>query len=390
MTASPSLLNWAALRSSLGPAAAAFLLSRGVVLGAVLLAPLALPQQLYADLAPLPYRTPAHQLVDSLVRWDAWRYLSVASIGYRDGYLGANPQAFPLYPGLMRLLGGWLGDSGLVYTGYALSHLAFFAALVLLHHLVQTGMGEVTARRSVLYLAVFPTSFFFSSLYAESLFLLLCLGFFLALRQERWALAGVLGGAAALTRAPGVLLALVMAWELAQRPGGMRRARPGQLMALACIPAGSLLFMALLWLQVGDPLAFLHVQSQWGREASLPIGHLTVALEALTRDGLRPPGFGLLFPAALIGLFVLVGLKGLSGQPAAYRLWFWVYLGVSLSAPAAAPFYSVVRFLLVAFPAFIGFAQWGERPWFHRGYLALSLFFLALSTLLFAQWYWVA
>ena len=106
MTPTPALLQNPALRSSLRSAATAFLISRGFVLAAVLAAPLLLVQEVSPDLVPPPYHTPAFWVVDALARWDAWRYLSVASIGYREGYLGANPQIFPLYPALMRLLGG--------------------------------------------------------------------------------------------------------------------------------------------------------------------------------------------------------------------------------------------------------------------------------------------
>ena len=102
------------------------------MLAAVLAAPLLLVQEVSPDLVPPPYHTPAFWVVDALARWDAWRYLSVASIGYREGYLGANPQIFPLYPTLMRLLGGWFGDAGLAYAGFFIANGAFFAALTLL------------------------------------------------------------------------------------------------------------------------------------------------------------------------------------------------------------------------------------------------------------------
>ena len=208
MTPTPALLQNPALRSSLRSAATAFLISRGFVLAAVLAAPLLLVQEVSPDLVPPPYHTPAFWVIDALARWDAWRYLSVASIGYREGYLGANPQIFPLYPALMRLLGGWFGDAGLAYAGFFIANGAFFAALTLLHLLVRERYDKAVADRSVLYLAVFPTSFFFSALYAESLFLLLSLGCCYALERHRWVLSGALGGLAALTRAPGVFLVL--------------------------------------------------------------------------------------------------------------------------------------------------------------------------------------
>ena len=390
MTPTPALLQNPALRSSLRSAATAFLISRGFVLAAVLAAPLLLVQEVSPDLVPPPYHTPAFWVIDALARWDAWRYLSVASIGYREGYLGANPQIFPLYPALMRLLGGWFGDAGLAYAGFFIANGAFFAALTLLHLLVRERYDKAVADRSVLYLAVFPTSFFFSALYAESLFLLLSLGCCYALERHRWVLSGALGGLAALTRAPGVFLVIVLLWEFLRQPGGLRQAKPAQLLSLMVPPAGLLLFMGVLAQQIGDPLGFVRVQTQWGRALELPTGHLTGLIEAVTSGGAQFPTFGLLFPLTLTILFIAVGLKALGGLPSLYRMWFWVYLGVILSAPAGAAFLSVTRFLAVAFPAFIGLARWGDRRWFHLSYLTLSLLFLTFSTILFSRWYWVA
>ena len=113
-------------------------------------------------------------------------------------------------------------------------------------------------------------------------------------------------------------------------------------------------------------------------------------IEAVTSGGAQFPTFGLLFPLTLTVLFIAAGLKALGGLPSLYRMWFWVYLGVILSAPAGAAFLSVTRFLAVAFPAFIGLARWGDRRWFHLSYLTLSLLFLTFSTILFSRWYWVA
>ena len=84
-----------------------------------------------------------------------------------------DPAAFwPLYPllvGLGHLLSGW----SVQLVGVVLSHLAFLPALVLLHRLVRLDFGAAAAGRTVWLVALFPTAFFFSAVYTESLFLFL-------------------------------------------------------------------------------------------------------------------------------------------------------------------------------------------------------------------------
>src|SRR3954467_2623401 len=107
-----------------------------------------------------------------------------------------------------------------------LSLVAFAAALVRFDRLTVLETGDaLVARRAVWLLALFPASLFFSAVYTEALFLLLSVGSFYAARQGRWAWAGVLGGAAAMTRNVGVMLLVPLALLYLNGP---REDRPGE------------------------------------------------------------------------------------------------------------------------------------------------------------------
>ena len=67
-----------------------------------------------------------------------------------------------------------------------LSSLMFGAALCLLYRITERRFDEGMARRTVLYLSVFPLTFVFSLPYAESLFLLCVLGAFALTWHGRW------------------------------------------------------------------------------------------------------------------------------------------------------------------------------------------------------------
>jgi len=91
-----------------------------------------------------------------------------------------------------------------VGRGVVLSYSCLFLGLVALHRLTSTRFGDrETARRTVLYVAVFPFAFFFTMVYTESLFLCLSVSAVAAATASRWGLAGALGFLVALTRPNG-------------------------------------------------------------------------------------------------------------------------------------------------------------------------------------------
>ena len=351
-----------------------------------------LPEAVYPDLSQVRFHTDLPWFVDAIVRWDSLHYLSIAQHGYSVGenQWDTNTPFFPLYPWLMRLLGGWTGEQGLILAGLLLSNLAFFAAMVLLYKLVAEITEPIIAQRSILYLALFPTSFFFSSLYAESLFLFVVVAFFYMLRCKNWWVAGLFGGLATLTRGPGVLLALVFTWEYMRSLKWSVRQVRWPLFAVMLVPTALAVLFIVQWRQAGDPLAVSNALGMWRTTADGPLEGLRLVFWGLaSRTNL--PGFGLIFPASMTLLFIAAGIRTKS-QPSSWQVWFWSYFitVVVLSNAVTTPFYSAIRFYLAVFPAFVVFAQWGAAPVFHRTYLTVSSFFLLLSTILFSRWYWVA
>ena len=91
------------------------------------------------------------------------------------------------------------GSSGDTRSWRALlvSNIAFFGSLLVLYDLTIREFSEPVARRAIVYIAIFPTAFFFFAPYSESLFLLLSL---VAFREARL---GPLGGCRARGRSGG-------------------------------------------------------------------------------------------------------------------------------------------------------------------------------------------
>ena len=142
------------------------------------------------------------------------------------------------------------------------------AALCLLYRITLGRYDEGMARRTVLYLAIFPLTFVFSLPYAESLFLLLVLGAFALTWYGRWWWGSLVGARAVVTRPVGIALFPALAWRRWRL--GERRRRVPAAAAAAGRRAG---FFGFLWWRTGDPLAHFHAQERgWGRGVSvLPV-----------------------------------------------------------------------------------------------------------------------
>ncbi|HEY5386866.1 MAG TPA: mannosyltransferase family protein [Thermoleophilia bacterium] len=353
-------------------------------------------------------------------QWDGVWFIRVAADGYRAH---AESQAFfPLYPILVRGV-AVVTAHNYVAAGLVVSLVCYAGAMVVLFKLAQALLGARVALWSVVFISVFPTALFFQAVYSESLFLLLSLLAFWWARGGRWALAGLAGLLAVVTRSSGVVLLLPLAviwWE--QRRGGEVRLpggptavplapvrRPSGFSAawLLLVPAGLAVYMAYLWWAFGDPLLFGSVQSHWGRELTLPTTAIwrgavsaVSGVRWLAANGVGPI-LGTHLPSGGLNSDVIANLLEFSGfaaavamlvacwrrLPAAYTLYaLAAVLFPLLYSTTARPLYSLPRFIIVVFPLFIGAAASlaPHRAW--RWVVAGVMFLLLVaSTVLFAS-----
>jgi len=330
-----------------------------------------------------------HALFTAWERQDALWFLRIADTGYRvdDG----SAAFFPLYPLLVRVVGTLLGGHWLL-GAYVVSSLSLVAGLAVLHRLTLHELGsERLARRTVLYLAVFPTGLFLFAPYSEALFLALTVGCLYAARRQSWLAAAALGALASGTRSAGALLVLPLAVEavlqLRSSPGPARLA--GRL--LAALSAGLGAAAYLLWWQVahGDGGRPLEVQrTSWQREPSWPWETLWNGLH----EGVRYLG---VYAGGYHSLDLLLVAGGLAGAVwvalrlrATWGVWVWasLLLPLTLAFPGR-PLLSMSRYLVVLFPLFWALAALAERWKVHDAVVAVSAAGLGLLSLLFVAWY---
>jgi len=183
------------------------LLSFGITrLGIALVAYVAAPLMVDSSVPPYHMR-PEQALLDVFgSRWDTGFYLRIADQGYQyEGMRLPSVAFFPLLPLLIRGLTPLVGDA--LWAGLIIANLALLGATMLLHRLVEEEWGPGVASRAVWYLLIFPTAFFGSAIYSESLFLLGAIGALYLARKGAWESAAVLGALTALTRFVGILVA---------------------------------------------------------------------------------------------------------------------------------------------------------------------------------------
>lgn len=367
----------------------------------------------------------ANWIVEPFRHWDGTWYRWIAVDGYDPGHT-ANAAFWPLYPWLMELgatITGWSVQT----IGYLISNAAFLGALIVLYRLIAFDFSEPVARRALWVLALFPTAFFFTAIYTESLFLFLAASALFAARKGDWLLAGVVGFFAALTRSAGLMLLAPFAVLFIQQHGWNPRnwvpdALPAALPALGPVVFG--------WFLRSQGLGFFDwadQQWQWNRFSATPWRTFDCALQGCTADvrsfgdtrefDVKPIDWGWIGQAientnwtsltstrfryrvgeshvlelvvtVLAIALVLIGLKKL---PLYYSAFVIPPLIVPLLTPSSVnPLMSMPRFVLPLFPLFVVIALLVANRRLGVPLAVVSSLLLVVLTMQFAQWYWVS
>jgi hypothetical protein len=317
---------------------------------------------------------------------DAVYYGQIAAGGYEAGGHDYRAAFFPLQPLAIHLVAPLVGGN-VAFAGLIVANLSYVVALLGIAALVGRDAEAGTARRTMLYLTLFPSALFLFAGYSESLFLALTVWSFVCIRRGWWWQAGTLGLLASMTRQAGVFLVLPFAWEYGSSIGWhLRKLQPSAL-AIGLIPMGPVLFMLWLWRTVGDPLAFLHVQRHWGRTLAPPWSALHHALLSLPHQGdsvLVLRGAIDLGAVLLIAALIVYGVYRERRMPVGDTLYSSALWLLAICAPSVWwPLLSDARFMLVVFPCFVLLAREARRPWLNV--LVLAVFGVLL--LLLAEYF---
>ncbi len=328
-------------------------------------------------------------------RWDALIYIRIAQSGYTSPFDFAF---FPLYPLLIAAIAHFLGSWSYFAVGMLLSNGMLLGAMFIIYQLAKEIGGDQVARRTLLYLCIFPTAFFFFTAYNESLFILLSAATFLALRHQRWWVAGLLGFLGILARSTGVLIVVPFLYELwlnRERVTVTWHSLLSGLMPILLIPFGLLLYCIYCWKLTGDPIAFATVQLHWSRQASWPWQGIWQNIFELFWN--QPFGsfneVHVLLDLSATLAFIALVVAGRHKIRASYTLWTGILLFYYLLSPSLWQHDALIsnqRFVLEMFPAFITLAILSLRhPRLHQTLLWVFPALLATLSLLFVMGMWM-
>lgn|SRR6266487_1450106 len=327
--------------------------------------------------------------------WDAANYVRIAQFGYQTPY---DVAFFPLFPLLITAFAHILGSWSYLLVGTIISNAALLGALFVIYQLAVEAGGEQVAQRTLLYLCIFPTAFYFFAPYNESLFLLLTASTFLAMRQQRWWLAGLLGLLAALTRSAGILLVvpyMVELWTTRESITASRQNMLFRVLPILLIPLGTALYAIYCWHISGNPLDFIAVQSHWGRHTTWPWQGIWQSLTEIF--WYQPFGsfnevHNLLDLSATLA-FIALAIVGKNKLRASYSFWMGLALLYMILSPATValdPLESNQRFVLEMFPAFITLSMLGiKHPRLHQAIMLAFPSLLATLSILFIMNRWM-
>jgi Gpi18-like mannosyltransferase len=328
--------------------------------------------------------------IDIFTRWDSQVYFSIIKNGYSPSSdlekITSNIAFFPLYPYLVKSV-GWVGiklpDGIIVALGVVLANLLFLISAALLYHLIVhlLEIPETAARRALALLFVFPSSFYFSCFYPESLFLLLALAGFIFGLEEKWLPAGICAALAVVTKAQGLVLFFALVWLYMEKRGWkLRNIKPSVLWFLLT-PLVLSLHIYYIYQKTGRVFAIIEAQSAWGRNQKNIIDGIIENLSGPSLDVFK-------IDLILVTLFLLCSLFVLKK----YKVKAFGIFGLlmCLMPLATGSLISISRFMLVIFPVFIFLGEILEKREYFYGLMCV---WFALQIIYFSAWvnyYWIA
>lgn len=329
-------------------------------------------------------------------RWDVDQYRKIAEFGYfSPAYTDRTEAFFPGMPAALRLVHLVVPD--LYACGLIVSLVAGAFASVGLWRLGEAEGGPAAGRRAVLYLVLFPYSVFLFAGYSEALFLAFAVNAWVAARQHRWWLAGLLGAGASTTRITGICLGaglgvLYLEERLRSRPpgtGAVRAVLSPQLgwMLLPAVPVVA--WVSWLKVQTGHWDATARaLEEGWGRATVSPLLAFRNTL-AQAQNADQGAAYLWSWRAELlafgigIALTVVLLLRRRFGEA--------VYVGSNVAILSTSTYYaSGVRALMVWFPLYLLLAALTlRRSWLHDLLVWVLAPLAAVITVAFVKGAWL-
>jgi len=336
----------------------------------------------YLYVGPSP---PLSIIMRQFDHWDSPHYIDIA----KNWYVNEGDQRnfivfFPLYPLLIRLT--TFSFEYINLSALIVSNVSSILAAVYLFKLAKLDFNDDVAKRSVLYLSVFPTAYFLSAIYTEGLFFALVIASVYYARVKKWPLAGFLSLLAALTRLAGLVLLPTLIVEYFHQKGWRLKKVDANLFWPCLALAGFLIYLGINYQVTGNFFTFMEIQRTHWSQYFDPLQGLswawswaiTAAFPENITIGIAPIIF------AVFGLLVVV-----TGFLLRFRLSYNVQMLLTWGLSVFISWWiSVPRYVMAMFPMFILFAFLARNRTVNYVIMVVFTAALCFFTVLFAKGAW--
>ncbi len=348
-------------------------------------------------------------------RLDTNWYVNISRYGYwapsaatfaRDG--GQMPTAFfPLYPMLIRVMSGVLGDTQRTFSALLVANLGTLLAFVGMAFFAANEDGIASGTRALRLAAAYPLAFFLVAGYTDGLFFGLAVFTLFFARRGRWYLAALCAFIAALTRITALALILPLAWEYGRQQGWWRgiatlsrriaawgragfhervapsprlgagfsrhawrvaRSLGAGLLVVGAAPLGIGLYMLYLGETFHDPLSFAHAaQAGWYHVTLAPWRSIPLGVRSFF--ALPPWSYAqaqILLDLGAVCAFAVLTILAARRMPVAFTLYMAGLLTLAIASPTiysgnANIFSSAGRYLIPSAPIFLMLSRWSAK-----------------------------
>lgn len=323
---------------------------------------------------------PISQVLPSSSNFDGLKFLNLAQEGYGTPKTYYSYNLFPLYPALIASLAPVLG---FLNSAIFLSHLFAFGSIVLLFFLAKKELPKIDSKLAIYLMLVFPSSFFLTTTYSESLFLFLSLATLLSLSSKNLLLSVVFAALASYTRAAGIVLWMVIIVEyFDSHKNWIQSIFTKRSLLLLIPPLGFLNYLRYLEVNTSDFLNFLpSLPSKFVFIHQVFLRYLKMIIFVDHKSFL----FVVIATEILISVLVVYLLIFRFKQT---KLSYWMYLLVIFFVPSLwGSFTGIGRFLLTCPPFFIILTDWlAKQKIQHKAiYFVISALLLILNLIIFTK-----
>lgn len=336
---------------------------------------------------PLELRAPLYAKFDS-----GW-YLSVIEWGYGPPPPLGRPSShafFPLYPLTAKVLHDTFALDGF-HAGLIVSYLCFSLAAALFLREGIERLGERDAWRSVAFLLLFPTAFFFAAMYAESMVLLFALLAFRDARRGETLRAGLWAALMGLTRAFALAMGPALFFAALEASGfrGLRRYVRAAVLGAIPIAAVMLWIFGMGYFKHEPGLYFRSLEG-WHRGAN-PIAGAQSFFRGFydhARLGDLGRDFSLALDYAMVLLFAAIGVYQLVRRRWSDAAWTACAVGLPVTTGLSG---GIPRFFVVIYPVYYALADATRNaPRARVAAWLVSGLLLLVCAARFVNWQWLA